>query len=125
MILDNLPAAVGIPALYSLATLPALAVIWLTAIFGLNDVRSHSPAHLLSRAGVIEFGLGAAFFAMFIGSWMMITGVLMGASLYTWRGCLLMWGIAGVFAFVGTFAPWRLWIMNLSARARLPAPGNL
>lgn len=102
--------------LFAVAALPALAVIFLTALFGLNDVRSHPIRHLASRAGLIEFGLGLSFFAMFIGSLLMISGVLLGGNLYTWRGCLLMWGIAGAFAFVGIFAPWRRWIRTLADR---------
>lgn len=107
---------------WSFAALPALAVVWMTAIFGLNDVRSHPVRHLLSRAGVIEFGLGLSFFAMFVGSWLMITAILMGASIYTWRGVLLMWGIAGVFSFVGVFAPWRRWIRTLAERSQDALP---
>lgn len=116
MSLDDLPTMLGVVNLWSLASLPAILVIWLTAVFGLNDVRAMPWRHVLSRAGLIEFGLGCAFFAMFVGSWLMLSAIAMGASLYTWRGALLMWGIAGVFTFVGTFAPWRIWIRTLSER---------
>ena len=119
MILDDLPAIVGLPALWSYLTVPALSVIWTTALFGLNDVRAQPMANICTRAGIAEFGLGLSFFLMFVFSTLMLIACLMGAQLYTWRGAGLMWGIAGVFAFVGLFAPWRLWIRTLAVRSQL------
>lgn len=99
---------------WSLLALPALSVVWLTAMFGLNDVRPYSMRRVLTRAGLVDLGLGLSFLATAMGSFMMLTAVLYGAHIYTWRGCLLMWGIAGVFALVGRFAPWRRWVRRIS-----------
>lgn len=119
MILDDLPAMLGVPALWSYLTVPALSVIWTTALFGLNDVRAQPMRHICTRAGIAEFGLGLSFFLMFVFSTLMLIACALGALLYTWRGTGLMWGIAGVFAFVGIFAPWRIWIRTLTVRTQL------
>ncbi|MCD9005212.1 holin [Luteimonas sp. XNQY3] len=99
---------------WSILALPALSVVWLTAMFGLNDVRPYSLRRVVSWAGAVDFGLGLSFLAMALGSFMMLAAVIFGAHIYTWRGCLLMWGVAGVFGLVGKFAPWRRWIRRLS-----------
>lgn len=100
---------------WSLLALPALAVVLLTAVFGLNDLRPSTLRRIWSRAGAIELCLGLSLLAMALGSFMMLMAVLYGAHLYTWRGCLLMWGVAGVFALVGRFAPWRRWVQRIAA----------
>jgi len=119
MILDDLPTLTGIAALWSYVTIPALAVIWTTALFGLNDVRAQPMANVCTPAGLAEFGLGLAFFLVFVFSALMLIACALGAQLYTWRGAALMWGIAGVFAFVGLFAPWRMWIRTLAVRRQI------
>jgi len=101
--------------LWSLAAVPALVVIFLTALFGLNDVQIRQIRQLARGQGVLELALGASFALMASMSFLMGAACLMGANLYTWRGCLLMWGIAGVFGLVGRFAPWRNWIQRIAA----------
>ncbi|HEY0201132.1 MAG TPA: hypothetical protein VGC24_05520 [Burkholderiaceae bacterium] len=109
-------------ALWSLAAVPALIVVFATALFGLNDVQIREAARLVRGRGWIELGLGASFVLM---AWMSFTigaACLLGASVYTWRGCLLMWGVAGVFGLVGRFAPWRNWIKRIAESDGAAAP---
>ena len=108
---------------WSVAAVPALLVVFLTALFGLNDVRIRELRVLARGEGLVELGLGASFVLM---GWMSFTlgmACLLGANLYSWRGCLLMWGIAGAFGLVGKFAPWRNWIRRIGS-AELSAPGD-
>ena len=121
MNLDDLPMALGIPALYSYLSIPALFVMWLTALFGLNDVRAQPVAVVLTRAGMIEFVLGVFFFGMLLSTSMMIAACLSGLPMHTWRFTLLVTSVAGVFTFVGVFAPWRRWLRSLSVRAAIEA----
>jgi len=93
--------------IWSYATIPALSVIWLTAFFGLNAVRPPNWRGLLTWPGAVDFGLGLGFLSMTASSFMMLLACIMGANIYTWRGALLMWSIATVFALAGKFYPWR------------------
>lgn len=102
-------------SLWSLLAVPPLVIIFLTALFGLNDVQVRQIHQLASGKGLVELTLGASFALMAWMSFTMGTACLLGAHLYTWRGCLLMWGIAGVFGLVGRFAPWRNWIQRIAA----------
>ena len=121
MNLDDIPLALGVPALYSYLSIPGLAVMWLTALFGLNDVRAQRVGVVLTRAGMIEFMLGLFFFALLMSTSMMIVACLSGLPMHTWRFTLLVTSVAGVFAFVGVFAPWRRWLQSLSIRAAMEA----
>jgi len=111
-------------SLWSLATVPALVVIFLTALFGLNDVRIRQLRLLAHGQGLVELCLGLSFVLMASMSFVMGAACVMGANIYTWRGCLLMWGIAGVFGLVGRFAPWRNWIQRLAAAEAAAAGGT-
>lgn len=102
-------------SLWSLAAVPALIVIFLTALYGLNDVQIRKLRQLARGQGLVELALGASFALMASMSFLMMAACLMGADLYTWRGTFLMWGIAGVFGLVGRFAPWRNWIQRIAA----------
>ncbi|MFC4729107.1 holin [Coralloluteibacterium thermophilus] len=99
---------------WSVLAVPPLALIFLTAIFGLNEVRIRSWRDLRAGRGWVELLLGSAFTAMASMSFMLGAAVLYGASLYTWRGCLLMWSIAAVFLTFGAFAPWRHWFRRMA-----------
>ncbi len=105
--------------IWSLLAIPALVSIWVTSMFGLNDVRSPFDKAMLKVSGIIEFLIGLSFFATFVGSFLMLVAVVLGANIYTWRGTLLMCGIAGVFVFAGKFAPWKRFIRRLVDMERL------
>lgn len=105
--------------IWSLLAIPALVPICVTSMFGLNDVRSPFDRAMLKVSGIIEFFIGLSFFATFVGSFLMLVAVVLGANIYTWRGTLLMWGIAGVFVFAGKFAPWKRFIRRLIDMERL------
>lgn len=105
--------------LWSVVASPALAAIWLTALFGLNAVRPPTLQRALTWPGAIDFFLGLSFLAMTFGSFMMLMAVSIGANIYSWRGCLLMWGIAGAFVFAGRFAPWRRFIRRMADFERI------
>ncbi len=92
--------------IWSFATIPALGIIWLTAFFGLNSVRPPTWRAALTWPGAIDFGLGLGFLTMTAFSFMMLLACVMGANIYTWRGAMLMWSIATVFALAGKFYPW-------------------
>lgn len=100
--------------LWSILALPALVIVWMTALSGLNDIRPHSLRNSGYVAALMETGLGLSFLAMGMGSTLMLIGTAAGANIYTWRGCVLMWGVAGVFFFIGKFAPWRRWIRRMA-----------
>ncbi|AMW36190.1 holin [Xanthomonas phage XAJ2] len=105
--------------MWSILATPPLSVIFITAIFGLNDVGLHPFQKLIRGNGIFEMLLGVSFLVMAWGSFMMLSAVLFGASIYTWRGCTLMWGIGGALFFAGKFAPWRIWIRRLANLERL------
>lgn len=118
---DHLPAMVGIPALYAYATIPALCVLWLTALFGLNDVRAQPWRKTLTWAGIIEFMLGLFFFGLLVSSTHMLIACIAGLPVLSYRGFSIITSCAGVFAFVGVFAPWRRWLQTLAVRAAMDA----
>ena len=97
---------------------PPLLVILLTALFGLNDARLDTSRATSSRAWKGELALGVSHLVMLVGSGLMLTAIVLGASIYTWRGCIMVWGVAGVFFFVGKFHPWRRWLRRTVAIER-------
>jgi hypothetical protein len=101
------------PNLWSLLTTPSLFAVWLTALFGLNAVRPPTLRQALTWPGAVDFCLGASFLVMTYGSFQMLMAVALGGNIYTWRGCLLMWGVAGAFVFAGHYHPWRRFIRRM------------
>lgn len=95
---------------WSVVTIPALSAIWLTAFYGLSAIRPPTIKAAVTWPGMVNVLLGIAFLAMTAGSFMMLLACVMGANIYTWRGSLLMWGVAMVFVVAGKFSPWRRFI---------------
>jgi len=62
---------------------------------------------------MVELALGGGYFSTVVGSFLMLVAVCFGGNIYTWRGTLLMCGIAVIFAFAGKFAPWRRFIRRV------------
>jgi hypothetical protein len=101
-------------SLWSVLAVPALVVIFLTALFGLNDVHVRDIRKLGKRGGMVEMALGASFLVTALMTFTIGAACVLGANVYTWRGCLLMYGISGIFGLVGRFAPWRNWIRRIA-----------
>ncbi|QYC96696.1 holin [Stenotrophomonas phage BUCT627] len=93
----------------SLASLPSLAVILITALFGLADVRPITQS-LRGYGKTFDIILGACFMLMGIGSTFLTLSLLSGAHDIKWSGVTLLYGIAGVFFMIGHYAPWRKWV---------------
>ncbi|WHB31181.1 holin [Xanthomonas phage NEB7] len=129
-VLHTYTAAVT-PHVWSLVAIPALAGIWLTALFGLNAVRSPTLREALTWPGAIDFFQGLSHLIVTFISFMMLMAAAFGGNIYTWRGSALMWGIWGMFVFVGHYQPWRRFIRRVVSMERLerkyrgkPAPSN-
>ena len=99
-------------SLWSMLSVPALAVIFLTAVAGLNDVQVRDLRALPRRGALIEVLLGVSFLATAWISFNIAAVCLLGGNVLSWRGCALMWSIAGIFGTFGTFAPWRRWLQR-------------
>lgn len=97
---------------WSMLSVPALAVIFLTAVAGLNDVQVRDLRALPRRGALIEVLLGVSFLATAWISFNIAAVCLLGGNVPSWRGCVLMWSIAGIFGTFGTFAPWRRWLQR-------------
>jgi hypothetical protein len=108
-----------VPNLWSLLAIPALAGIWLTAFFGLNAVRPPTLREALTWPGAIDFFQGLSSLTVTLISFTMLLAVTLGANIYTWRGCVLMWGIWGMFAFAGHFQPWKRFLRRVVSLERL------
>lgn len=108
-----------VPNLWSLAAIPALAGIWLTAFFALNSVRPPTLRAALTWPGALDFFQGLSSLTVTLISFTMLMAVCVGANIYTWRGCMLMWGIWGMFAFAGHFQPWRRFLRRVASMDRL------
>ena len=104
----------------SLLTLLPLLIIAITALYGMNDVRTHRLRHLVSPQGYVETALGLSFLATFSGAGLMIFGIIgglaTGVGLYSWLGLVFTTGIAGVFLFAAVFMPWKQWVRSLPDR---------
>lgn len=96
---------------YTVLTIIPLAVIVVTALFGLADVRPvlHAIRHDTATFDMI---LGAFFICMGLGGGFLCMSVMSGSHTVTLAGLLLLYGIAGVFFMIGHYAPWRLWIKS-------------
>ncbi|WP_337054005.1 holin [Pseudoxanthomonas sp. USHLN014] len=97
-------------SLWSLLSVPALTVIFVTAVAGINDVQVRDLRSLPRRGAIIEMVLGVCFLATALISLNIAAVCLLGGNVLSWRGCVLMWSIAGIFGTFGTFAPWRRWL---------------
>ncbi|PZP58288.1 holin [Pseudoxanthomonas winnipegensis] len=97
---------------WSLLAVPALAVIFVTAVAGLNDVQIRDLRTLPRRGAIIELVLGICFLVTALASLNIAVVCLLGGNVLSWRGCVLMWSIAGIFGTFGTFAPWRRWLQR-------------
>lgn len=108
--------------LFSLATVPAFIIIFLTALFGLNDVQLRHVSTIGKRRFLVELALGVSFLVTAWTTFMIAAASLLGGNVMSWRGCLMCWGIAGIFGLVGKFAPWRYWLKRV-VDDHVPAPG--
>ena len=103
-------------------SLPGLACVFATAVFGLNELRFHGLPDARHRVGWIQIALGLSFFGAALAMFLMIVGVIAGAisgvQVMSWRGALAWSSVAGIFVFVGRFAPWKTWIHQLTPTAK-------
>lgn len=98
---------------WSLMSLPFLAPIFITAMFSLNDARPPLNRGLFRWIGVLEVLIGGSWLLTFVGSGSMIAAIVSGGNIYTWRGTMLMAGLAGVFVFGSRYAPWKRFIRRV------------
>lgn len=95
--------------LLAFTSIPPLAVILITALFGLADVRPLTQS-LRGMGQTFDIILGACFMLMGIGSTFLVLALLTGTHDIKWPGVTLLYGIAGVFFMIGHYAPWRKWV---------------
>lgn len=103
----------------SWAAVPPLIGVWVTAFYGLGDMRPPHVRQMATWAGWIGFALGLSYLLTTFLSFMMAMGVIAGGNIYTWRGALLMWGIFGIYCFAGRHAPWRRFIRRMADFERM------
>ncbi len=86
------------PGLVSwIATMPALLVIFLTAVSRINDITSTQKRYQLRRIGLTMSAVGAAGIAI---------APLFGSDMPSWRGVMMTWGWALTWLTTPNMPPW-------------------
>lgn len=96
-------------SLLTVLALVPLAIIALTGLFGLADLKpiSHS---MREGSSAFEILLGLSLLLMALSAVFLALSLMGGTHALKWPGVGLLYGIAGVFLMIGHYAPWRKWI---------------